>query len=40
MKAHLSNAVYGIVDYIAYPIGMLVAASAKTSLFNSQEVCA
>jgi O-antigen/teichoic acid export membrane protein len=26
MKAHLSNAAYGILDYAAYPIGMLVAA--------------
>lgn len=26
MKAHLSNAAYGILDYAAYPIGMLVVA--------------
>jgi O-antigen/teichoic acid export membrane protein len=26
MKAHLSNAVYGVLDYIAYPIGMLLTA--------------
>ena len=28
MKAHLSNAVFGILDYTAYPIGMLLAAPA------------
>jgi hypothetical protein len=38
MKAHLSNAAYCIVDYATYPIGMLVAASAKASLSNSHEV--
>ena len=26
MKTHLSNAVYGVLDYIAYPIGMLLTA--------------
>ncbi|WP_213805480.1 oligosaccharide flippase family protein [Granulicella sp. dw_53] len=26
MKAHLSNAAYGVLDYVAYPLGMLVAA--------------
>jgi O-antigen/teichoic acid export membrane protein len=26
MKAHLSNAAYGILDYVAYPVGMLVVA--------------
>jgi O-antigen/teichoic acid export membrane protein len=26
MKAHISNAAYGILDYAAYPIGMLVVA--------------
>lgn len=26
MKAHLSNAAYGVLDYTAYPIGMLLAA--------------
>ena len=26
MKKHLSNAAYGIVDYIAYPVGMLLVA--------------
>ena len=26
MKTYLSNAVYGVLDYIAYPIGMLLAA--------------
>jgi O-antigen/teichoic acid export membrane protein len=26
MKAHLSNAAYGILDYAAYPLGMLVVA--------------
>jgi len=26
MKAHISNAAYGILDYVAYPIGMLVVA--------------
>lgn len=38
MRAHLSNAAYGILDYAADSTGMLVAISAKTSLFNSQEV--
>src|ERR1700729_1071693 len=26
MKAHLSNAVYGILDYVSYPLGMLLVA--------------
>ena len=26
MKGHLSNAVYGTLDYLAYPLGMLAAA--------------
>ena len=26
MKAHLSNALYGVVDYAAYPAAMLLAA--------------
>src|ERR1700677_3500899 len=26
MRAHLSNAAYGLLDYAAYPIGMLLAA--------------
>ena len=26
MKAHLSNAAYGVLDYAAYPIGMLLVA--------------
>ena len=26
MKSHLSNAAYGVLDYAAYPIAMLVAA--------------
>jgi O-antigen/teichoic acid export membrane protein len=26
MKAHLSNAAYGVLDYAAYPIGMLIVA--------------
>jgi O-antigen/teichoic acid export membrane protein len=26
MKAHLANAIYGVLDYAAYPIGMLVVA--------------
>lgn len=26
MRAHLSNATYGVLDYVAYPVGMLVAA--------------
>ena len=26
VKAHLSNAAYGVLDYVAYPIGMLVVA--------------
>ncbi len=26
MKAHLSNAAYGVLDYIAYPAGMLIVA--------------
>lgn len=30
MKAHLSNAVYGIVDYAACPAAMLLAATMIT----------
>jgi O-antigen/teichoic acid export membrane protein len=26
MRAHLSNAVYGVIDYAAYPVGMLLVA--------------
>jgi len=26
MKAHLSNAAYGVLDYAAHPLGMLLAA--------------
>ena len=26
MKTHLSNAIYGVLDYGTYPIGMLVVA--------------
>lgn len=30
MKAHLSNAAYGVLDYAIYPIGMLVADPVMT----------
>ena len=26
MNTHLSNAVYGVLDYASYPLGMLLAA--------------
>src|ERR1700761_5975386 len=28
MRAHLSNAAYGVLDYAAYPIAMLISAPA------------
>ena len=30
MKEHLSNAAYGVLDYAAYPIGMLLVAPVVT----------
>lgn len=37
MKNHISNAVYGVVDYLAYPVGMLVIAPfALRSLGNDR----
>src|ERR1700761_2002130 len=26
MRRHISNATYGVVDYVSYPLGMLIAA--------------
>ena len=37
MKNHISNAIYGVVDYLAYPLGMLVIAPfALRSLGNDR----
>src|SRR5579863_7832113 len=37
MKRHLSNAVYGVLDYVSYPAGMLLVAPIVLHRLGSAE---